>query len=343
MNAFGQPLRLQEVPRPTRRRADDVVVRVAGAGVCHTDVHMWKGEWRDAFGRPVALPHILGHENVGWIEEAGEGAQAIGVEVGEKVILYPMRACGWCRACREGNEMLCAHGREPGIHSLDGGYAELFVTAARCAIPIPWVEEMPSVAPFADAGLTAYHAVKAVVNRLSPATAVGVVGIGGLGEFAVQLLKLLTQALVIAIDVDEERLTKARALGADLSVLSVDSRFAGALREVTGSASLNVMMDFVGAADTIQESMSALDRGGMCCVVGYGGLAAISSRQLVQGQLLIQGSLAGSYQDLRDLIELQRLGKIQSSYKTYPLESAGDVLQMLDAGDLAERAVLVPS
>ena len=321
MNAFGQPLQLQEVPHPTRRRADDVVVRVAGAGVCHTDVHMWKGEWRDAFGRTVALPHILGHENVGWIEEAGEGAQAVGVEVGEKVILYPMRACGWCRACREGNEMLCAHGREPGIHSLDGGYAELFTTAARCAIPIPWVDEMPSVAPFADAGLTAYHA----------------------GQFAVQLLKLLTQATVIAIDVDEERLNIARALGADLSVSSVDGRFAGALREVTGGARVNVMMDFVGAADTIQESMSALERGGLCCVVGYGGVAAISSRQLVQGQLVIQGSLAGSYQDLKELMELQRLGKIQSSYQTYPLESAGDILQRLDAGELSERAVLVPS
>ncbi len=343
MNAFGQPLQLQEVPHPTRRRADDVVVRVAGAGVCHTDVHMWKGEWRDAFGRTVALPHILGHENVGWIEEAGEGAQAVGVEVGEKVILYPMRACGWCRACREGNEMLCAHGREPGIHSLDGGYAELFTTAARCAIPIPWVDEMPSVAPFADAGLTAYHAVKAVAIRLAPGTVVAVVGIGGLGQFAVQLLKLLTQATVIAIDVDEERLNIARALGADLSVSSVDGRFAGALREVTGGARVNVMMDFVGAADTIQESMSALERGGLCCVVGYGGVAAISSRQLVQGQLVIQGSLAGSYQDLKELMELQRLGKIQSSYQTYPLESAGDILQRLDAGELSERAVLVPS
>lgn len=343
MSAFGQPPQLKEVPQPTLQRADDVIVRVAGAGVCHTDVHLWKGEWRDAFGRSVALPHILGHENVGWIEEAGESAQSVGVEVGEKVILYPMKACGWCRACRAGNEMLCAHGREPGIHSLDGGYAEFFTTAARCVVPIPWVQELPSVAPFADAGLTAYHAVSAVVNRLAPGTAVGVVGIGGLGQFAVQLLKLLTQALVIAIDVDEERLTKAPALGADLRVLSVDRQFADALHEVTGGASVNVMMDFVGAADTIQESMSALDRGGMCCVVGYGGVAAISSRQLVQGQILIQGSLAGSYQDLKELMELQRLGRIQSSYQTYPLESAGDILQRLDAGELSERAVLVPS
>jgi NAD+-dependent secondary alcohol dehydrogenase Adh1 len=202
---------------------------------------------------------------------------------------------------------------------------------------------MPSVAPFADAGLTAYHAVKAVAIRLAPGTVVAVVGIGGLGQFAVQLLKLLTQATVIAIDVDEERLNIARALGADLSVSSVDGRFAGALREVTGGARVNVMMDFVGAADTIQESMSALERGGLCCVVGYGGVAAISSRQLVQGQLVIQGSLAGSYQDLKELMELQRLGKIQSSYQTYPLESAGDILQRLDAGELSERAVLVPS
>jgi D-arabinose 1-dehydrogenase-like Zn-dependent alcohol dehydrogenase len=105
---------------------------------------------------------------------------------------------------------------------------------------------------------------------------------------------------------------------------------------------VDVTLDFVGGADTIQESVSVLGRGGVCCIVGYGGQTSVASRQLVQGQLVLRGSLAGSYQDLVELMELQRSGVVQSAYRRYPLEAAGDVLRLLAAGELPERAVLVP-
>jgi len=341
LDAFHAPLAVQEIPEPCRQRPDDVVVRVAGAGVCHTDVHLWTGEWSDVAHRTLQLPHILGHENVGWIEELSSSESGTDLMVGDPVLLFPMRACGACEPCRAGREMLCLTGKEPGIHSVPGGYAELLVTGERCLVPAPPLEDLAAIAPLADAGLTAYHAVRKSMPWLRPGSAAVVVGAGGLGQFAVQLLKVLVHARVIAVDVVEDRLLVARELGADDLVSPQRDGFADRVRALTAGQGADAVFDFVGSSETIRGALSALRRGGACTVVGYGGEAVVPSRELVQGDLVLQGTLAGEYEDLIDLLELWRAGLITCRYRTYPLSAASEVLGMLEAGQLSERAVLV--
>ncbi len=343
MTGYGQPLEIREVERPRPLLPEDVIVRIAGAGVCRTDLHLWDGSWTDVDGKAVRLPHILGHENVGWIEESGEEARRLGLVQDDPVILHPLNSCGLCGACRRGDDMLCDTGREPGIHSIDGGFAEFMRTKLRCVVKLPATVELVSLAPFADAGLTAYHAVKRVLPHLRARVSVVVVGIGGLGQFAIQLLKVLSTATVIAVDVTEERLAIGRSLGADEVVLAPGGVFAEAVRSKADGGGAAVVMDFVGAGSSTAEGLSATGRGGVYSVIGYGGSLETPTRALVQKELTVLGNLAGSYADLRELMSLHQAGLIESRYRQFPLSAAAEVLERLRQSSLPERAVLVPS
>ncbi|MBV9544691.1 MAG: alcohol dehydrogenase catalytic domain-containing protein [Chloroflexi bacterium] len=181
---IDQPPRLVDVPEPTISGPMDVIVRIAGAGVCRTDLHLVQGVFDAIRGK---LPFTLGHENAGWIQAVGTGVSNLAP--GDPVILHPQPSCGLCAACRAGNDMHCTGGSFfPGFDGTDGGYAEYLRTSARAVVKLAPGTDPASLAPFADAGITAYHAVKKVLPRISPGTTVAVVGIGGLGHFGVQIL-----------------------------------------------------------------------------------------------------------------------------------------------------------
>lgn len=327
---------------PALERPDDVIVRVDGAGVCHTDVHLWQGVWADASGRAMGLPQILGHENVGRVHAVGAEGTRMGLRPGMPVVCHPMNACGTCRQCRQGNDMLCESGREPGIHGLSGGFAEYMRTTARSLIPTSADSgNLAELAPFADAGLTAYHAVRRAQGGLTAGSSCLVVGIGGLGQFAVQILRAVTPSRIIAADTVLRHLEIAKELGADDVVHVADAGFAGQVCELTGG--VDVAFDFVGESDTLEEAVRSVCRGGTLSIVGYGGEMALASRVAVQRELVVQGNLAGSYVDLLELIALRNRGLVRSSYRTYPLSEASEVLAQLAAGTLEERAVLVPA
>jgi NAD+-dependent secondary alcohol dehydrogenase Adh1 len=343
LKRFGRPLVLERVPRPRLLDPGDVIVKVAGAGVCGTDVHLWKGEWSDAGGKPAVLPLILGHENTGWVEATGDYGRQLGFSRGDPVILHPMNPCGTCTACRLGNEMHCATGREPGIHGLDGGFAEYLRTRARCLVPLPHGTNPAPLAPLADAGLTAYHAVKQTSSVLRPGTVAVVIGLGGLGLFAVQLLARLTSARVIAVDRDEERLPLGKELGASDVVLTHDGMFAAEVLALVGDRGAEAVLDFVGNEHTPEESLRVLGRGGVYSVIGYGGLIAAESRLLVQRELRIQGNLAGSYHDLVELMAIHLRARLVSYARPVSLDQAPAAFETVVQGGARERVVLVPA
>src|SRR3979411_99129 len=210
---FDQPPRLVEVPEPKLSGPLDVIVRIAGAGVCRTDLHLVEGVFKD-MGIADKMPFTLGHENAGWIEEVGAGVP--GMAKGDPVILHPQPSCGFCRNCRVGNDMHCTgESFFPGFDGTDGGYAEYLRTTVRAVIKLAPGTDPASLAPFADAGITAYHAVKKLLPSIHPGTTAVVLGVGGLGHFGIQILKALSCARVIAIDTRPERLRLAPPVGGE--------------------------------------------------------------------------------------------------------------------------------
>ena len=175
------------MPEPTISGPLDVIVKIGGAGVCRTDLHIIEGQWDAAMDTP--LPYILGHENAGWVHEVGSAVT--NVAVGDTVILHPTPTCGLCHACRAGDDMHCENSEFPGL-SRDGGMAEYLLTSARACIKLDPQTQPKDVAALADAGITAYHAVRKAIPLLYPGTTCVVIGAGGLGHIGIQCLAALT-------------------------------------------------------------------------------------------------------------------------------------------------------
>jgi len=172
-------LRIEEVPEPKVQGPDDVIVRIGGAGLCRTDLHIVEGIWRSKLTPP--LPYTLGHENAGWVEAVGEGVRT--VKTGDPVIVHPLITDGTCLPCRRGEDMYCLNGRFPGA-SHDGGFAQFLFTRERSVLKLPSNLAPKDVAPYADAGLTAYRAARKAAASLRPGMAAVILGFGGLGHIA---------------------------------------------------------------------------------------------------------------------------------------------------------------
>jgi NAD+-dependent secondary alcohol dehydrogenase Adh1 len=322
---YHRPLELIDPPEPEPVESRDVVVRVGGAGVCATDLHAQDGLMEPA---GVRLPLVLGHENAGWVHAVGDGVTA--AEVGDAVLLYPACSCGLCVPCRRGQEMFCDRHQFTGL-TCDGGFAEYVLVDERSLVPLPPGVEPAEVAPHADAGITAYHAVKKLLGRLLPGSTSVVIGVGGVGHIALQLLRVLGGGRVVAVDTDERRRALARELGAD-EVLDGTADLAGA----------DVVLDFVATDATHAAGLGMLARGGLYSTVGYGGVVSVPSVELVVGETEIVGNLVGTWIDLWELLQLHGQAAIRLVTETHRLEDVNDVLDSLRSGDVTGRAVLVP-
>src|SRR6266571_7598175 len=195
LHRYEQEPVVEEVAEPKITGPHDVIVRIGGAGLCRTDLHIIEGQWAEKSG--VTLPYTLGHENAGWVQAIGSAVS--NVAVGDTVIMHPLVTCGLCRACRAGDDMHCLNASFPGI-SVDGGMANFLKTTARAVVKLDPILEPKDIADLADDGLTAYHAVKKASPLLYPGTKVVVIGAGGLGHIGVQCLKALTPAQIIVVD-----------------------------------------------------------------------------------------------------------------------------------------------
>jgi D-arabinose 1-dehydrogenase-like Zn-dependent alcohol dehydrogenase len=337
LHDYNSPLHLDEVDYPKLTGPYDIIVKIKGAGVCRTDLHIQEGIWKDVFN--PKLPFTLGHENVGIIEEVGNGVDWL--SKGDQVILHPYITCRHCRACRAGNDMHCPNGKFPGLDGTDGGYAEFLKTSAYSAIKVPKHVDLVPMAPLADAGLTAYHAVKKISQYLYPGSSVAVIGIGGLGHIAVQLLKAITPARVIAIDVNEEKIKVAKELGADEGVIASED---GGVKEVLrlSGDGVDVVIDFVGEHGTPNNALKMLRKGGIYSIVGYGGEFKNTTLDFISREIMVVGNLVGTYNELAELVELYTVGKVKLIVQTFSLSKANEVLEMLKSGKIIGRAVLTP-
>ena len=336
LHAYDQPLRFDEVPEPTITSPHEVIVRIAGAGVCRTDLHIQQG-WFAQLGL-VDVPYTLGHENAGWVHEVG--AAVANVAVGDAVICHPQLSCGICPACRRGEDMHCAQGLNFTGLTRDGGFAEQLKTTDRAVLRLPPGVDPSAVAPHADAGLTVMHVVRKAVPLLEAGTRVVVVGIGGLGHIAVQCLRVLTSAEIIAVDQDPEALKVATDCGAHHQVPANDQ--AAQVRDITGGAGAEAVIDFVGEEASIAQALGMVRAGGTLFVVGYGGTLTVPALQLVLTQISVVGSAVGTHDDLRELVALAATGVINVRTHTYPLEAFADALGDLEHGRMHGRGMLVP-
>jgi NAD+-dependent secondary alcohol dehydrogenase Adh1 len=331
LREYHQPLELIDRPRPEVAHPTDVLVRIGGAGVCATDLHAIEGLMEPA---GVTLPRVLGHENAGWVEELGDAVST--VAKGDAVLVYPPYSCGLCVACRRGNDMHCARHEFTGL-SVDGGFAEYVVVSERSLVALPAGVDPAAVAPHADAGLTAYHAVRRVAHLAVPGSTAVVIGVGGVGHIAVQLIRELGSSSVVAVDTDERRRRLAKELGADEVVERAD-----AVRELTDGRGADLVFDFVGTDQTHADSAQMLARGGTYSVIGYGGTISIPSPALVVNEHAVVGNLVGTWIDLWELLQLHAAGRVTLKAETHPLDSVNDVLEKLRDGEVTGRAVLVP-
>jgi NAD+-dependent secondary alcohol dehydrogenase Adh1 len=350
LHAYGDDtLRLDEVPDPQVSGPHDVIVRIGGAGVCRTDLHVMEGVWRGI--QDPALPYTLGHENAGWVEEVGPSVTS--VQPGDAVIVHPLVTDGVCPACRRGDDMHCEHGLFPGLN-VDGGFAEYLKTSERSTLKLADGVEPRAAAPFADAGLTAYRAVKKAAALLPPGSRVAVIGVGGLGHIGVQCLRALTAAQIIAVDTSAEALRMAERLGADHTVVAgggaaasaasaaVSAETVAEVRALTGGRGVEAVLDFVGEHGTTIEGPAMLANGGTYFVVGYGGHVDITAIEFISREISVVGSLVGTYTELAELMALAAQGKVALAAREYRLADANTALADLREGRVHGRGVLVP-
>ena len=333
LHALRQPLRIDEVTTPVVAR-DEVLIRIAGAGICHSDLHIRSGEFPLPPG--FDLPLTLGHENAGYVEAVGPDVTSI--RRGDAVAVWGGRGCGSCRICRQGDEQCC----NMALWVAAGGYAELMhVPSERFLIPLDGLDPV-AAAPLADAGLTPYRAIKKVLPHLYPGAAVVVVGIGGLGHMALQILKAVAPSTrIIAVDVARDRLDAALALGASDAV-DAGGDPAGEIMRLTGGEGAQAVIDLVGSDATLRTAAGAVGRMGIIVVVGLGGGTLPYSFLGVRAECTVTCSYWGSYNEFREVLALARGGHIRPVVRRYPLEQVNEALDSLERGEVHGRAVITP-
>ena len=332
----GAFVRYEEVADPRIEKPTDVIVRIGGAGVCRTDLHIIEGIWRSKVD--VALPYIMGHENAGWVEEVGRGVES--VKVGDAVICHPLVTSGHCLACRRGDDMHATDSRFPGINA-NGGYAEYLATGERSLIKLPGSLAPKAVAPYTDAGLTAYRAAKKASRHLLPGEYAVCIGAGGLGHIGIQVLRALCAAEIIVVDRSDIALALAKECGAHYAV-KADGGEVEAVMGLTGGKGAEAVIDFVGEGDAVAKGLAMTRNGGYYYIVGYGGKIDLPTIDMITTEKTIVGNLVGTYPELVELMALAARGLVTLATREYRLSEANQALLDLHHGHIKGRAVLVP-
>jgi propanol-preferring alcohol dehydrogenase len=344
----GQPLVAVDRPLP-EPQGTEVLLKVRAAGLCHTDLHLWEGHYDLGSGRKLALadrgikpPLTLSHEIVGQVAAAGPGAEAqVRALAGRSVLVHPWIGCGECAACRRGEENICLAPQSLGV-ARPGGFAEyVLVPHPRYLVDIDGLDEAEA-APLACAGVTTYSALKKFGPRIHEAPVV-VIGAGGLGLMAIEVLKALGGRGAVVVDIDPVKREAARAADA-LAV--VDAEAADAVQQIQAATDggARAVLDLVGATPTVNLALASCARGGHIVVCGLmGGDITLSLPVIPMRPLTLQGSYVGTLDELRELVGLVRRSGMKAIPVTRrPLSDADAALQDLRAGRVVGRAILLP-
>ncbi|MFJ9836474.1 NAD(P)-dependent alcohol dehydrogenase [Streptomyces sp. NPDC101169] len=338
---WKQPPELREVPVP-EPGPGQILVKVAGAGACHSDLHIMEAPGPPA-GLATELPFTLGHENAGRVESLGAGVT--GFTPGEPVIVYGCWGCGVCANCRQGRENYCQNlgGQGPGLGGgHDGGMAEyLLVPAPRYLIPLGTLDPRQA-APLSDAGLTSYHAVKRSLHLLGPGATAVVIGAGGLGQMTIQILRALTTATtVVAVDTDTGKLNTAKHMGADEALPSGDEAITR-IKDLTGQQGAELVLDMVGIDPTLRMAAQVARTLGHLTIVGLGGGALAVNFTSPPHECSVASPYWGTLPELMEVITLAQQQKIRMLVEPFPLERADEAYQLLHDGKIQGRAVITP-
>ena len=326
----------EDVYDPVIEKPTDVIVRIGGAGVCGTDLALIKGMWQNHMH--IELPIILGHENAGWVEDVGDSVES--VKVGDPVIVYPMGKESFTGSVSETDWYTEERAFYPGFNR-NGGFAEYMLTEERMLVKLPPNLSPMDIAPLADAGLTAYSAVRKASEHLAPGNCTLVLGAGGLGHVAIQVLRALSATEIIVVDKSEMALDLAHKVGAHYTYIA-DEQYPRKIRALTRGRGVDVVIDFVGENRTVKQGFSIARRGGYYYLVGYGGELSISSLEMVRSQKTIMGILGGTLSELRELITMVNRGLVSLSTREYPLSEVNKALKNLNEGRNYGRSVLIP-
>ena len=326
----------QDIADPQIQGDRDVIVKIGGAGVCRTDLHVVEGLWQEI--AQVSLPYIMGHENAGWVEEVGRGVTQF--KPGDPVICHPLVTCGHSLASRRGHDMQAENQEFPGL-TRDGGYAELLRTHERALVRLPDTLAPKDVAPYSDAGLTAYRAAKKAARELVPGQTAVIIGAGGLGHIGIQVLRALCAADIIVVDRADAALKHAENFGIEHTVRA-DGHELERVRELTGGFGAEAVIDFVGEGDAVANGLAMTRDAGTYYIVGYGGRLEIPTMEMIVTEKTIVGNLVGTYPELVELMELAHRGRVDLATREYPLSEADQALHDLHSGAINGRGVLVP-
>lgn len=325
------------VPQPG---PGEVRIKVAGNGLCHSDIGMTQMPRELCVSMGWRVPFTLGHEIGGWVESCGSGVRS--VRAGDPVVLSAATSDGSCEFCLRGQDSACIAGTAGRGYGRDGGLAAYVIAPEREVLKLGSLD--PATAgPLSDAAATAYHAVKRVLPKLRPGSSAIVIGAGGLGSFAVQFLRVLSPAQVIAVDTSAQRLAFAAELGAHRTLTGVDEGTSASLRELTQGRGAMVVLDFVGIDATITAGIAAVRRTGSFGLIGAGmGGFTGPAFHLLPRDGEVFGFQGANLSDLREVVELVEAGLVRNEVERYPLSRVAEAYEKLDQGGLRGRAVIVP-
>lgn len=346
LTEFGKPLEWKELEKPVPK-GKEVLLKVDACGVCHSDLHIWEGyyelgdeERMYIAERGVDLPMTMGHEVVGTVESAGESVK--GAKPGETRLIYPWIGCGECKYCRTDRMQMCLTPSSLGVFS-DGGYSDyILVPHEQYLVDITGLKP-ENACSYACAGLTAYSALKKSMPLEEDETMV-IIGAGGLGLMAMQVVRELTNAKVIVIDLDDKKLKTAKEIGDFSTINSMKRDPVEEVMSRTNDQGAAAVIDFVNNTATAESAFNMLRKNGIMVMVGlFGGKLTFSNPIPTLKNLTIRGSYTGSLAELRELIDIVRDKKLKSiPVQTYELDKANELLQKVKDGDIVGRAVVKP-
>lgn len=331
---------LTDIEKPTPGPGE-VLLKVAGAGACHSDVSIYAHFTAGMVGG-LDPEYTLGHENSGWVEEVGEGVT--GFTKGDAYLVFGPKGCGRCTACSRGQDTYCENAATNPYQGIglgrDGGMAEYLVVPARNLVPLGDADPIDA-APLADAALTPYHAIKLALPNLAKGGSTAlVIGLGGLGQIAVQILTALTGATVIATDTKQEAMDLAASRGA--TIVSGGEGQAERIRELTGGRGVDAIFDFVGVTATTQLGQKVMAQGGRLTVVGIAGGEVTWSFFTNPYEATITNTYWGTIEDLHEVVKMYQAGQIIPDVQRFTMDQALEAYEMLEAGTLSGRAVVMP-
>jgi propanol-preferring alcohol dehydrogenase len=338
LHGYGKPFRIEDVPIP-KPGPGEVLLRVGGAGFCHSDVHIATGELQILPKFPVTL----GHENAGVVAACGPGVSS--VREGDPALVYGGWGCGRCALCIAGTEQLCEKPEWPGIFEHDGGYAEfMLVPHDRYLVKLDRLTPREA-APLADAALTPYRAVRLALPYLEPDHFALTIGVGGLGAYGLKLLRTLSGCPLIAVDISERKRRLALELGATHALDGRAKDLAKQVLDITQGHGVCAAFDFVGSNETLALAVGTTRSRGKVTQIGLGGgTASLEVLKNSRFEVAFEASLWGSLKELREVVALAesgRLGNIPLEYA--PLEAINDVLARVQRGEVEGRIVITPN